>query len=169
MKESILCTFEISSAMELIQTLHFSLRQTLQTRAKSSQLLHQNITRIVSRSYINILLLWNLLILARTVHQSYSIPLSSILLLVWFIKWHCKCQTAFLIHSANVHIHSNKSMVRPITLISQSLVPISAIVSLLLWRDTMTTATLINKHLLGGLQFQRFSLLSSWWDMTACR
>ena len=40
---------------------------------------------------------------------------------------------------------------------------------LLLWRDTMTMATLIKEKHFIGLLTKRFSPLSPWWHMTACR
>lgn len=91
-------------------------------------------------------------------------PLSSMLPLVWFITPSLKSSNTFLVQSPKVFpIPPNKSMIRPISEIPQSLGPISVLVRfLLLWRDTMIMATLIKE--LGWLIVQKFSSLSSQWE-----
>lgn len=84
------------------------------------------------------------------------------LLLEWTIKPHLKHPKAF--QRPQVHIPPNKIMIRPITAILQSLVPISITTfhcceEIAWWNNSKK-----GKHLIGAsLWFQRFHL-SSWWE-----
>jgi hypothetical protein len=64
--------------------------------------------------------------------KSLTATKSSIFLLEWLTNTHLKHTMAFQIQSPQMHILSNKNMVRPITAIPQSLVPTSVLVRVLL-------------------------------------
>jgi hypothetical protein len=63
---------KFSLLMQLIWISSPSLRQTLQTRAKNSHILHQYIIKTISRQHTKILLLWNLLSQATNVQVTLS-------------------------------------------------------------------------------------------------
>ena len=94
------------------------------------------------------------------------------LLLVWPIKQHLKHSTAFLIHNLKVHIPSNKSIVRPITTILQVLVPTYVLVRVSIAvkkHDDHGDSYKEDIKLRVSLTVQRFSPLSSWWEMALGR
>ena len=117
--------------------------------------------------YILRLLLWNLLSWSPQ-FKMHPGTLSSTLLLIWPTMPHLKHSTAF--QSPKSHIPLNKSMVRPITAIAQSLVPTSLLVrvSTAVKRHHNQGSSYKEQYLVeAGLQVQvldngMFSPLSSW-------
>lgn len=89
------------------------------TRAKSHHILHQNATKQSLGHMLKFCSTW-----AKSAQfKSLLITKSSIFFLEQPFKLHLKHSTDFQIQSLNIYILSNKSMNRPITSISSSLVP----------------------------------------------
>ena len=124
MTESILGCCEISFVIATNSKLYFGLGQGFQVRAKISYILHQTITRAVSRPHSKILFLCNLLNKASTV----QIILSTTVFYVPTVKPCLKYFTTFLIKSPQTYIPPNKIMIKTITTTLQSPMPTSVLV-----------------------------------------
>lgn len=127
--------------------LQFSLRESFQTRLKSSHLLCQNITRSFSRRPHTDILLWSVLSQTSTV-QITLVPSFFMLLLLWHCKFCLKHSPAFLIQTLKAQSPPKKNMARPLTLTPKSLMTISVAVQFLFLRgDTSTMVTLVKENI----------------------
>lgn len=108
------------------------------------------------------ILLWDMLLKPQTV-QAPSSPFTTSFPTGMVHRATLKAPAAaFVTQSNKVQIPPNKTVIRPVTATSQSLVPTPVLGSPLPWRHTVTTATLTKENFsLGWLAVQRFSPLSS--------
>ena len=128
--------FETSIINSINLTLHLRLKQTFQTRAETSNILHQSI-RTISR---------------------VQVTLSTD---VFHIKPHLKYSTTFQIQSPKIHILPNKSMVMLITEIPHSWYQLS-LCFIAVKRQHDQGSTYKRQHLIwASLQFQMSSPLPS--------
>ena len=150
---SMMDVYETSFVSAINDSLHLRLRKTLLTQRKISHILHQNSTKWALSHILKFFsteISWT----RSTQFQSHTATKYSIFLLGYPIKPYLRPINAVQIQSPQIHILPNKSMFRPITAITQSLVPTSVLVRVyLLWTDTMTKAIFLGQQLVGaGLQ-----------------